>query len=217
MGLFSRKPLTSFAKRIALPDLRKRVKIVVIDDDPNAFPLQALRDSGYTIDTWDNVKSLERLEQGDFDIIVLDISGVAAHVTPDDGLGVLEHIKKVNPSQIVVAFSGQSFDLGKQKFFRMADDSLPKPADHLKCKQILDQLIEKKFTVEHLWASVAGAMARDGVSDKGIAKIEKQISKAIASGGQPDYGSIITEVTGKAELGIKVIGTLVKIGALCGL
>ena len=58
------KPLTSLAKHVSLPELRKRVKIVVIDDDENAFPLAALRDAGYTIEHWERVKSVERLEQG---------------------------------------------------------------------------------------------------------------------------------------------------------
>ena len=145
---FRSKPLATLAKPLDIAQLRKRAKILVIDDDPNAFPVQVLKDEGYTIDHWTEVTSLERLERGDFDVIVLDIAGVATKFTKMDGLGILEHLKQANPTQIVDAFSGQSFDLGKNKFFRLADDALAKPVDALKCKQVLDHLLETKFTVE---------------------------------------------------------------------
>lgn len=219
MSLFrsKTKTLSSLAKHIPLVELRRRVKIVVIDDDENAFPLSALRDAGYSIEHWDKVKSVERLEQGDFDIIILDIGGVADHLTPAEGLGILQHLKEFNPAQIVIAFSGQSFDLSKQRFFKLADDVLPKPTDHLKCKQVLDSLIESKFTVPHLWSSVQAVLIKEGVPEKSVRKIEASLSRAIANGGPPDYTEIVNEATEKAELALKVTGLLIKIAGLCGL
>ena len=217
MMLFGRKKLTSLAKPLSLVDLRKRVKIVVIDDDENAFPTRILQDEGYTIEHWPEVKSLDRLERGDFDIIVLDIAGVAGRFAPDDGLGILDHLKRHNPAQIIVAFSGQSFDLSKQRFFDMADDVLPKPVNALKCKQILDQLIEAKFTVEHMWNSVVVIMRRENVPQKAIDKLEQSIAKAISKGDKPDYGALVSASVEKADLAARIAGVVTKIVTLCGL
>ncbi|GAG31458.1 unnamed protein product [marine sediment metagenome] len=216
MKMIGRKSLTRLDKRPSLPDLRKRLKIVVIDDDPNAFPVKALNDEGYTIEHWEEVRSLSRLEAGDFDIIVLDITGVAEKLSPEDGLAVLEHLKWQNPSQVIVAFSGHSFDLGKQRFFDLADDTLPKPVNVLKCKQVLDQLIQTKFTVEHLWGTLVSLMTNEEVPDKIIRKLERQIASAISRGGDPDYGAIVSRALGKADLAARIAAPLGTIASLCG-
>jgi len=145
-----------FKKRIsgiALPGpdvLRKRTRILVIDDDENSFPFEIMRKEGYAIDHWLKVENLSTLEKGEYDIMVLDIGGVAKEYTDEDGLGILEHLKSTNPAQIVVAFSGQAFDLSKNRFWRLADDALSKPVDAAKCKRMLDNLIENKMTLSTL-------------------------------------------------------------------
>lgn len=216
MWFFGKKKLVQLARLTSPVELRKRVKIVVIDDDENAFPTQTLQDEGYTIDYWPEVKSVERLERGDFDIIVLDIAGVAGKFSPEDGLGMLESLKRQNPMQIVVAFSGQSFDLGKHRFFSLADDVLPKPVNALKCKQVLDQLIEGRFTVEHMWDSIVAIMQRENVPRKEIDKLERSVTQAIARGGKPDYKAIVSSSVDKTEVAVRVAGVLAKIAVLCG-
>lgn len=217
LGLFKqkKKSLDSIAKPLSLRDLRKRTKIVVIDDDENAFPIKALADEGYTVEYWSEVKSLDRLEQGDFDIIVLDIAGVAKRFSPDDdGFGILQQLKSRNPSQIIVAFSGQSFDLSKQKFFKLADDTMPKPVDPLKCKQVLDQLIESRMTVKHLWETVVALLRSSNVPEKKIKQLEEQVASAVSSGGKADYKAIVASVVEKGDLAAKAAALVVKIGAL---
>ena len=187
IGRFKRKSLASLAKPISLPELRKRTKIVVIDDDKDAFPIKALQDEGYTIEYWPEVTSIDRLERGDFDIIVLDIAGVAQKFSPEeDGLAVLQHIKRHNPIQVIVAFSGQSFDLSKQAFFKLADDTMPKPVNMLKCKEVLDELIESKMTVSHLWETIVALMQSEGVPEKKINKLQTQIAKAVQASEKPN-------------------------------
>lgn len=214
-GLLKRRSLASLEKPLSLRELRKQTKIVVIDDDENAFPVKALQEEGYTIEYWPEVRSLDRLEQGDFDIIVLDIAGVAKKFSPeDDGFGVLQHLKANNPSQIIVAFSGQSFDLSKQQFFRLADDTMPKPVNPLKCKQVLDHLIESRMTVKHLWETVVAVLRTAEVPEKKIKQLEKQIASAISSGGKPDLKAVVSSVVEKGDLAAKVAAVVMKIASL---
>ncbi len=200
--MFGHKKLSleEVAPQMSLPELKRRAKILVIDDDPHAFPVDLLRKEGYSIEYWEKVESMDRLERGDFDIIILDIGGVATNWGEGDGLGVLDHLKKFNPAQIIVAFSGQSFDLSKNRFWQIADDALWKPADAIKCKEVVDQLLQDRFNSLHYWNALSQALATCGVSVKERSKIEGRIAKALR-GGHPDKArALLRAVLEKAEL-----------------
>ncbi len=165
--------------------LRKRVKILVIDDDKASFPIDLMNSDGYSITQWEalDVNRLRQLETGDFDIVFLDIQGVApSTLVENDGIGVLERIKKVNPTQIVVAFSSHSFDLSKNKFWRIADDTLSKPVSFLKCKETVDRLISEKICIGHYWSIVLGILTKEGISKEKISQIEKIVAEAQTTG-----------------------------------
>ena len=217
MGLFKSYRLADVVKVLPLAEIRKRAKIVVIDDDPDSFPYDILRNEGYTIEFWEKVKSLSRLENGDFDIIILDIGGLAAEYTKEDGLGVLEHIKKYNPSQIVVAFSGQTFDIGKTHFWKMSDDCLSKPVDAIKCKEVIDTLLQEKFTLKHYWEGLVSVLRTEGISDREIANLERKIAKAIKHGNKTEVETLIKSITDKGDIALKLANLGTKILTLCGL
>lgn len=186
MGIFN---FLQKSKRIeALPfnksssELKKKTKIVVIDDEEDSFPYKLLQDDGYTIEWWEKVDSqkLHRLENGDFDIIVLDIMGVADKELSDtDGIGVLKRIKSVNKHQIIVAFSGQSYDLSKTEFWKLADDALSKPVTFIQCKEILDLLIKKHINIISYWNAVKDLLVANNTPQATINKMEKDIVKVL--------------------------------------
>lgn len=185
--------------RVPLTELKKRARILVIDDEECSFPFDLLRKEGYSIDHWTEVKNLRDLEEGLYDIIILDITGVAKKYDKNDGLGILEHLKDVNPSQIIVAFSGQTFDLSKNRFWKLADDALAKPVDVTKCKRLLDTMIEKKMTIEHYWQGLVSILKNEGVKEKEIKKIEKKLVEAFKQGKNANIREIFRSVIEKAE------------------
>ena len=148
-------------------ELRKRVKVVVIDDDEDHFPTEDLKSMGYSIDWWPivDVNRLRRLETGDFDIVILDIQGVAEKGLSDtgDGLGILRRIKEVSPYQVVVAFSGKKYDLAAVPFWRLADDALTKPVTMIECEQLLDRLITQHVSISSYWEGVRALLRQEGV------------------------------------------------------
>ena len=151
-GISRHRCITDLKLTLPLNEARKRARILVIDDDERAFPVKLLENEGYNVQYWPRVENIRRLEEGEFDIIILDIAGVSApEMSRRDGFGVLEHLKNSNPAQIIVAYSGQSFDLSQQKFFQQADDFLAKPSDLLECKGKIDRLLQTKFTATHYW------------------------------------------------------------------
>jgi DNA-binding response OmpR family regulator len=189
---------------------------LVIDDDPNSFPVKTLQSEGYNIEYWPRVENIGRLEDGEFDIIILDIVGVASEWSAQDGLGILEHLKKRNPAQIIVAFSGQTFDLSKTPFFRLADETLPKPVDALKCKQVIDNMLETTYTIQHFWDGIAGILAANGVPEKDIRKVEKRVTGAIESGTRLDCSALFYGLARTTEHALTLASLAEKVLKLAG-
>ncbi|MBM4083665.1 MAG: response regulator [Planctomycetes bacterium] len=197
-------------------ELRKRTRILVIDDDPHSFPFDTLRKEGYAIDYWPKVENLRTLEEGQYDVIFLDIQGVAQDYAKEDGLGVLEYLKEKNPSQIVVAFSAHSYDLSKNRFWRLADDSLSKPVEAVKCKQLIDNLIESKRTPAHYWQAIADSLRRQGLAAEDIERVEDKVVRALTRKDRKAIAEALDPVVKSTEMGVRLVGIAFKIAGLFG-
>lgn len=217
-----------FKKRKSISDLdvprsieaiRKRIKIVVIDDDEFSFPYQLLSQSGYTIEWWNNIdeRKLDRLEKNNFDIIILDINDITSdEISKKDGYGILERLKEVNPSQIIIAFSGREYDIEKSDFFIKADDRLSKPVDFIKAKNTIDRIINQKVTLSHFWDSLYHYLKKNGVEEKKIRKVEKELIDAFSNQRKVNYEFIKTRALNGLEISGKVIGIITRLVELIG-
>jgi len=195
-------------------EIRKRTRILVIDDDENSFPHDILKREGYAVDYWERVQDLGRLERGDYDIIFLDIQGVATEYSRDDGLGILEHLKQVNAGQIVVAFSAHTYHLSKSRFWKLADDSLGKPVDAAGAKRVIDDLIERKRTPGYYWTLIVSALDKQGLSKGDIASVEDRVATALEARRTPDAEAAIRAMVKNAEIAVRLVGIVAKLGAL---
>lgn len=166
---------------VPVSELRNRTRILLIDDEPYSFPVEEFMGEGYDIHVWERVESLSALDDGRYDIIILDIMGVARHLSEHDGFGILEHIKKVRPTQIVIVCSGHPFRLDKRPFWDMADDYLSKPMDFTTCKGKLDALIRSKISPEGYKTRLRQLLKEAGVPQSKISKIEKLILTSIGN------------------------------------
>jgi len=172
-------------------EIRKRARILVIDDDEKAFPYKLLQKEGYNIQYWPRVDELRDLESGAFDVIVLDIYGVASKdISTNDGIGVLEHIKKSNPAQLVIAYSGQKYDFSQAAFWKLADDYLGKPSSLIDCKERIDALLKQNFNPLHYWNAVIDALSHAGVPEKKIQAFEADVVESIKSKSHPSVETI---------------------------
>jgi CheY-like chemotaxis protein len=166
---------------LSLSTLKRLSKIVLIEDQVETFPLALLRDEGYSIDHWPTVKDLSRLEARQYDVVILDIHGVADQWSEQDGgLAVLQHLKTKVPGLAIVAFSGLSFDLERHRFFQLADDVLCKPVDAVKCKQVIDGVLQTHFTPTHIWGTIKTVLQSNGKSEKELQKLENEVAQAMS-------------------------------------
>lgn len=217
---WKRRTITEITDPIPFGELKKRVKIVVVDDDKESFPVEELKESGYTIDWWDQVDSarLHRLESGAFDIIVLDIQGIVAPHLSDtaDGLGVLKRIKEVNANQVVVAFSGQTYHLDKMPFYKLADDTMSKPITTIKGKEVLDELIRNRVGVPQYWATIKQLLQKENVPEKKIDRLEHELVRRTTKQ-ELVSADTVKNIVGNVKTISTVVSLLHQIAALCRL
>lgn len=155
------------AQTLPQPTLQQivdRARILVIDDQD--FPYSTLfRRDGYNVTKWRDVTKLTEIEQGKYDIVLLDLQGIGKRISQDQGLGVLRHIKEVRPSQVVVAYSNADWPVKYQPFFDLADEVLPKSADYVDFKRIVDDLLQEHFSVGFHIGRLERELAKSGIND----------------------------------------------------
>jgi CheY-like chemotaxis protein len=131
---------------ISLAEIKKRARMLVIDDAE--FPYESLfRRDGYTIEKWADVTDLPKLESSFYDIVLLDLQGVGREQSAEQGLGVLRHIRRSAPAQLIIAYSSADWSLKYQEFFNLADAVLEKSADYVEFKRTVDKLLQQKFSL----------------------------------------------------------------------
>ncbi len=162
---------------LSLEEIKRRARVLIIDDKGFAYG-DLFRRDGYAIDEWKDVDNLSRIENGSFDLILLDMHGIGKSVTSDQGMGILRHIRKVAPSQLVVAFSDSDFSLKYHDFFKEADAILPKSADYVDFKRAVDDLLKSRFSLGFYLERVKSNV---GLADYN-SFVEKETKSAISSG-----------------------------------
>ena len=165
----------------SIESLRKHARILVIDDF--AFPAQgSFRRDGYHFERWSAIKNLSQLTDGHYDVILLDIQGVGLKESPElQGLGILGHIKKLNPAQPVILYSSAPQKISSREHLVLADAVLDKSASYIEYKNEVDSLLLRKARPGYF----ISAMNRE-LGDQAILtpRAVKLASRAI-SGGNP--------------------------------
>jgi hypothetical protein len=154
----------------------QRARILVIDDQE--FPyLTLFRRDNYTVEKWNDVKNLPKIESGFYDLLLLDLQGVGRAVAgADEGLGVLKHLKSVRPFQLVLAYSNAEFQVRYQPFFQLADGVLQKTADYFEFKREVDALLRDHFSAGFHLNRIQSTVAEEGLPES---KSMRHIKRAI--------------------------------------
>jgi hypothetical protein len=114
----------------------------------------------------------------------------------------------VNPSQLVVAYSGQRFSVADQAFFRLADETLAKPTDFVRVTAVLDSLLAEKFNIEHYWNGISSLLESAGASRRAIARVQRKVMGALARGERKDFQPILESVVRDPETAVRVAGVV---------
>jgi hypothetical protein len=97
-------------------------------------------------------------------LILLDLHGVALRESPElQGLGILEHVRSENPTQLIVAYSAKPWGASFQRFFTLADAVLEKDDPYVKFKSTVDQLLARRYTQGYFITRMNEALADQAI------------------------------------------------------
>lgn len=172
-------------------DARAKVQICVIDDEL-FYPLQILRDHGFSIAQIGDISSLKSIDP--YDIVACDLRGVGEKFNDKlQGASIIQEIKKHRPEKYIIAYSG-SFD--RSNMAKLAHDhsdkKLVKSADIDKWTSTLDEGIAAVTNPVEKWKRIRRALNEQGAPTQTIMRLEHIFCKSVKKG---DKSLLIKEIT----------------------
>ena len=105
----------------------------------------------------------------DFDLIILDITGIVKEDKQKGGFELLKRLRKEKPlGQAIIAASSKRFDLSVADFYEMADVKIKTPIDGIEMEEVLEQAMKLKFNVLEL------AKKLDSAIDENIQNVSQR-------------------------------------------
>ena len=167
---------------------REDVKIVIIDDEQ--FPyLELLRTHRFSIDTLDNISSLNIIEA--YDVILCDVNGVGGNFSEQfQGAYLVKEIYKRYPSKIIISYTGIRFDARYNEFLQYADFSLIKDVDSEVWVEKLDMAIDMVSNVEKRWNRMRDYLLENNVSLYEVMLLEDNLVRSVEKGQRDCFPSL---------------------------
>ncbi len=160
---------------ISFDEIRKRSRLLVVDDEDFPYLPLFVRD-GYNIEKWPDVQRLSDLQDGKYDLVLLDLQGVGRQESREQqGFGVLRHIREQYPTLLVVAYSNADWSLKYQEFFALADGVLRKSADYVDFKARVDELLMRRFSLGFHVDRILDQAGRHGLDPGRLEAIGRQV------------------------------------------
>jgi DNA-binding response OmpR family regulator len=140
------------------PEIRENIrksKICIIDDKIEDLKsmLEGLKSEGFTnIVEHNKSPSINSILRERFDLIILDLEGVAKDISEGDGISVLKHIKTDDPSQPIIIVSGSTFPPDVYETLNKADLVRTKPVKSADLAYDVEKVL--RIRKDRYWASI---------------------------------------------------------------
>lgn len=152
----------------------KSLRIAVVDDRPEDYPLDSLRQLGYS------VVHIESLRLGDvptllsYQCVLLDINGVLVEDPKRGGLEILKRLKAAD-GPYVVAVSSKGFDITMSKFFMLADQRLKKPIPQAEVEGIIEGAFQARYSAEAAARRIDTAASFEGSATRTNRRVLRKV------------------------------------------
>ena len=196
----------SVLKGVTLQDLKRRFKILIIDDEEFPF-LEALKKHEYLIT---QKKDLEDLSDAEvYKIILCDIRGVGKRFGTDyDGAYLIKQLKVMYPDKTIIAYTANPYDPSFEEFLDYAVKTVPKGSYALDdWSALLDQLLNDTIDPVKLWENTRKQLLNAGVSTVDVAKYESKYVTAVKKGNYEGLKKLCEKRSGE---GAEIVLTLLK-------
>lgn len=137
MRMFRVQKITNFMQAKNLAD---NFTIAIIDDELDSYPISYIQNLGYKVKTFDSVSFSQAEELSKNDLILLDVKGVVKEDLEEGGAKLIKIIKEIRPLVPVIAVSSGYFHTELNDYFKTCDDSIKKPIDEYKIREVINEL-----------------------------------------------------------------------------
>lgn len=147
----------------------KKRKVAIVDDNPENYPSQYLNRCGYNITVYDSISltSIEFLLN--YDLVILDITGIVEEDLQKGGLEVIKRLKSRSPEQLIISASSKRFDPTLTEFFRLADDQIKTPIESTALEEKIRKVLSDRFSPE-----IIAEKADDLLSGKNLSNSDRE-------------------------------------------
>lgn len=141
------------------PRVRRAIrnsKICIIDDkiDDLKSLIEGLRGEGFTnLVEMNRISSVNELIEGEYDLIILDLTGVASEISSEDGIGILAELKRIEPALPVLVVSGATTEPILAKKLSLADSIRAKPVLPADLASDVENLL--KYRKDEFWGALS--------------------------------------------------------------
>jgi CheY-like chemotaxis protein len=158
--------------KISRDELIRRCRILVVDDEQPEI-INDLKASHFSIDYVPDIDTtnIDLIESPLYDLIILDFGNVGKSFGQDEGLSLLRHIKRLNPSIFVLAYTSKSLGTEHADFYRLANGVLAKDAGISESTSKIEEGLRIALSPENLWN---GLIQIAGISPGGKEDLEWQ-------------------------------------------
>ena len=170
----------SVLEKFSLQELRKKIDILIIDDDVFSY-LDLLKNHGYHITYKKDITDLKEVSA--YDCILCDVRGVGRSLGSQyDGAYLVQQIRENYPSKIIIAYTAESLTANYQSFLSNADDIIEKGAEIERWTASLDKCFKDALDPIKQWGKIRIALLKANVPIIEVAYLESKYVKAIKNG-----------------------------------
>lgn len=198
----------NFVKEKSIDKLRERVRILLVDDEEYEI-IDVLKTRGYDIYYKSDINYL--IETEPFDIILLDIKGIAKKFgSPKQGFGFAINVKEKYPQKIVISFSGTS-DVRINEELHKIDGFIMKDTDVDTWCSRLDQYIKNYCDPKNQWNAISNKLKKDGVSEDILNELEDEFINSFENNSFDKFSNKFMEKVKNAKELIEILGVLISL------
>jgi CheY-like chemotaxis protein len=152
-----KKSIASVNSKLPREELLRISRILVVDDEEPEL-IKDLRNAHFAVDYLPDITSanMDHIDRPIYDLILLDFGNVGKSFGADEGLSLLRHIKRVNPSIVVLSYTSKALKSQHADFFRLTDGTLAKDAGIQESMQRIEEGLRKANSLEHIWNGFLG-------------------------------------------------------------
>lgn len=162
--------LNESVKKERILDLRRRIDVLVIDDQEFS-PADFLINNNFRITCRKDVDNVKDVSE--YPIILCDIKGVGKKLNSSyEGAFLIKEIKNSYPSKRVIAYTASQYDPTYNQFLEFADATVNKGLDLEDWLTLLDDQIRKTIDPVFQWYNLRQELLNKGVSTIETAKLE---------------------------------------------